>query len=148
MPTIFMLKSRWSVAIPTLSCLCALVLIGATEGSTLNNGYYRNADKPTVYRVLDGNVCAVLSEDHLSALGASHKSIHVVSDSIDFLNGKPFAPSCPWPDGFYRKKGGDQIIKVNDGIACIVSSTDEHVHTVTSDQQLLEGKNFVGRCKT
>jgi len=148
MSTIFMLKSRRSVAIPVLSCLCTLALIGATQASTMADGFYRNVDKPTVYRVLNGNVCAVVSEDHLKALGISHKSIHVVSDSVDFLNGKPFAPTCPWPDGFYRKKGGDYIIKVNDGTACIVSSTDESVHTVMSDQQLLEGKNFVGRCKS
>ncbi len=162
MPTNFMLKSRRSAARHVLGCLCAIALAQAgpgiataaqsnvatvTEGSSLMSGFYRNADNPTVYRVLNGNVCAVVSEDHLRALGATHKSVHVVSDSVDFLNGKPFDPSCAWPDGFYRKRGGDYIIKVSDGTACVVSSTDENVHEVTSDSELLKGRNFVGRCK-
>ncbi|MGA8535561.1 MAG: hypothetical protein WB615_15745 [Candidatus Tumulicola sp.] len=161
MPTNFMLKSHRSVAVHVLSSMSAIALtlagIGATgaqsngatvtEGSALLSGFYRNADKPTVYRVLNGNICAVLSEDHLRALGATHKSIHVVGDSVDFLNGKPFDPSCPWPDGLYRKRGEDYVIKVSDGTACILSSTDENVHQVTSDNLLLQGRNFVGRCK-
>ncbi len=119
-----------------------------TSGSQLESGFYRNVDHPTVYRVLDGKICAVLSEAHLKALGATHKSVHVVSDSVDFLNGKPFAPACPWPDGYYHRHGDDFIMKVSNGTACLLTSTDENVIDVATDDQVMAGKKFTGRCKS
>ncbi len=121
---------------------------GVTSGSQLESGFYRNVDHPTVYRVLDGKICAVLSEAHLKALGATHKSVHVVSDSVDFLKGKPSAPPCPWPDGYYHRRGDDFTMKVNNGTACLVTSTDENVIEVASDDQVMAGKKFTGRCKS
>ncbi len=118
-----------------------------TSGSALDNGFYRNVDQPTVYRVLDGKICAVLSESHLKALGGTHKSVHVVSDKVDFLSGKPFDPPCPWPDGYYHRNGDDFIMKISGGNACLVSTTDENVLELGSDDQVMAGKKFTGRCK-
>lgn len=143
------LSLLWSIALAAAGFGSAIARQAPTseDGPGVTSGFYRNVDKTTVYRVLDGVVCGIVSEDQLRALGASHKSVHVVGDSVDLLNGKASAPSCPWPDGLYRKRGGDYILKISDGNACILPSTDEPVHMVTSDRQVLEGKTFRGRCK-
>jgi hypothetical protein len=137
-------------AVVTAGTAAAAVSNGGnvTSSSTLESGFYRNVDHPTVYRVLNGKICAVLSEAHLKALGATHKTVHVVSDSVDFLNGKRFDPACPWPDGYYHRHGDDFIMKVNDGTACLLTSTDENVLEVASDDQVMAGKKFTGRCKS
>src|SRR5579864_8344926 len=106
----------WALVLALVTAACASAIAAragssATQGSQLPSGFYRNANQSTVYRVLDGNVCAVLTEDHLKALGAKPKSVHLV-DSVDFLNGKPSAPPCPWPDGYYRAPGDNYVVKV------------------------------------
>ena len=103
-----------------------------TSAATLVPGFYRDRGNPTVYRVQDGSVCAVVSEGHLKALGATHRSIQVLTDPVDFLNGKAFQPPCPWPDGLYRPRGETTIIKLSDGTACLLSSTEQDVIEVGS----------------
>lgn len=112
----------------------------------LPNGFYRDRGTPTVYRVQDGSICAVISEGHLKALGATHRSVQVLNNPVDFLNGKSSQPPCAWPDGLYRRKGETTIIKISDGTACVLTSTDQDVIEVGSDDPVVQGKNFLGRC--
>ena len=130
-----------------LSLVQAAAAIGATTTwASLPNGFYRDRGNPTVYRVQDGSVCAVVSEGHLKALGATHRSVQVLTDPVDFLNGKAFQPPCPWPDGLYRPRGETNVIKLSDGTACLLSSTEQDVIEVGSQDDVTIGKKFIGRC--
>lgn len=121
--------------------------LGATTTlADLPDGFYRNRGTKTVYRVQDGAACAVISQGHLKALGATNRSVQVLATPVDFLNGKASNPPCPWPDGLYRRQGETTTIKLSNGTACILSSTDQDVIEIGSNDDVTAGKDFVGRC--
>ena len=116
------------------------------SAANLPPGFYRDRGTPTVYRVQNGSVCTVVSEGHLKALGATHRMVQVLTNPVDFLNGKSSDPPCPWPDGLYRPRGETTIIKLSDGTACLLSSTDQDVIEVGSDDDVTVNTTFIGRC--
>jgi hypothetical protein len=117
-----------------------------TSAASLASGFYRDRGTPTVYRVQNGTICAVLSDGHLKALGATRRMVQVLTNPVDFLNGKSADPPCPWPDGLYRPRGETTIIKINDGTACLLASTDQDVIEVASDDDVTVNTTFIGRC--
>ena len=133
-------------ALAALLVQAAPATAATTSAASSRAGFYRDRGTPTVYRVQNGTICAVLSDGHLRALGATHRMVQVLTNPVDFLNGKSFAPPCPWPDGLYRPRGETTIIKLDDGTACLLASTDQDVIEVGSDDDVTANTTFIGRC--
>jgi len=126
--------------------LSAALAANANGVTTLPDGFYRHNNNATVYRVADGNACAILSESQLKAYGEQDKSVRIAANSVDLLNGKSGAPSCAWPNGYYQVRGSNQILKVGDKDVCIVASTGGRVFAIESTDIVTAGRTFTGRC--
>ncbi|NOZ10442.1 MAG: hypothetical protein GXP09_05320 [Gammaproteobacteria bacterium] len=136
--------------------ITTLILIACTGlATTVDARREQFYGQYVIFYASGSNICYVIDNDHLRALGGSERRVKEVSSRNNLLDsGKPIYP-CPLGDGFYRYRHSKGVYWINNANVCAVSSEADlralggrnRVRVVDRNIDILGGRSNVSSCK-
>jgi hypothetical protein len=138
--------------------LRAAMIVGcaaaATTAGAAATSFFQRSGDPTVYRVSQRAICAVTGTGQLALLGGTGR-VQPAPPALAARLQRGRIPSCPWPDGFYRRGSERTVHRVQGNTVCAVvgegqlerlGASERSVRVVGARADLAAGKRDVGTC--
>jgi len=117
------------------------------------DGLYADSEFHRVTRMHKGRMCEVDNRMQLNAYGGRDK-VMVLEDAEGPANANPEIKFCRWPDGFYRVKNRDRVVRLANNRACDVTTRKhlrllggkDKVHEVPENTHIAAGREKSGPC--
>jgi len=117
------------------------------------DGLYADSEFHRVARIHNGKMCEVDNRMQLNAFGGRDK-VTVLDNAEGIVNANQDMGICRWPDGFYRVKNRDRIVRLDRNRACGVTSRQhlrllggkDKVREVPDNTHIAAGREKFGPC--
>jgi hypothetical protein len=132
---------------------CIAAALAALPALAADDRFYRRQGDAQVYRLSGAELCAVVGQGQLAALGGAGR-VEPAPPRLNALLARRRPAACPWPDGFYRYPEGRQVYLVRGDRMCEIVGEGQleelggagRVRVVGRAADLSAGKRDIGPC--